>query len=135
VLVNRGWVPVRKRLPATRADGQTAGLVRITGIVRLGHAPGPFAPPAAPAQHIFYAPDGDALARGLDGPVLSIIVEADADATPPGGWPRAGVTRLAIPNDHLQYALTWYGLAAVLAVIVALAWRRARAVARGQGHR
>ena len=42
----------------------------------------------------------------------------DADATPnPGGWPKGGVTPLALPNDHLQYAITWFSLAAALVVI------------------
>ena len=31
-----------------------------------------------------------------------------------GGWPKGGVTRLELPNRHLEYALTWYGLAAAL---------------------
>ena len=33
---------------------------------------------------------------------------------PPGGLPRGGVTRLDLPNRHLEYALTWYGLALTL---------------------
>jgi surfeit locus 1 family protein len=35
----------------------------------------------------------------------------------PGGWPKGGQTRLSLPNNHLQYALTWFGLAAALVVI------------------
>ena len=34
--------------------------------------------------------------------------------SPPGGLPRGGVTRLDLPNRHLEYALTWYGLALTL---------------------
>ena len=45
----------------------------------------------------------------------------------PGGWPKGGQTRLAITNDHLQYALTWFGLALTLAgVFGAFAWRQFR---------
>ena len=32
-------------------------------------------------------------------------------ATNPGGWPKGGVTIVDLPNDHLQYAITWFGLA------------------------
>ena len=35
----------------------------------------------------------------------------------PGGWPKGGQTRLTLTNNHLQYALTWFGLAGVLLVI------------------
>jgi surfeit locus 1 family protein len=55
----------------------------------------------------------------------------DVDATPnPGGWPKGGVTRIDLPNDHLQYAITWFALAAA-AVIVYAVWRR-QAGAQGQ---
>jgi surfeit locus 1 family protein len=45
----------------------------------------------------------------------------DADNTPnPKGMPVGGVTDIDLPNNHLQYAFTWYGLAVVLVVIVAV---------------
>jgi surfeit locus 1 family protein len=41
-----------------------------------------------------------------------------ADASPnPGGWPQGGVTPLSLPDNHLQYAITWFSLAAALVVI------------------
>jgi surfeit locus 1 family protein len=49
----------------------------------------------------------------------------DADATPnPGGWPQGGLTRVRLPNHHLQYALTWFSLAAALLVIYVLYHRQ-----------
>jgi surfeit locus 1 family protein len=41
----------------------------------------------------------------------------DAEAAAPGGWPKGGATELKLPNRHLEYALTWFGLAAALAAI------------------
>lgn len=38
----------------------------------------------------------------------------------PGGLPIGGVTMIDLPNSHLQYALTWYGLALALAVIAVI---------------
>jgi len=48
------------------------------------------------------------------------------DGTPPnpGGWPKGGVTRLTLPNNHLQYAITWFSLAVALMVIYFLFHRR-----------
>ena len=48
----------------------------------------------------------------------------DADATPvPGGLPAGGKTVISFPNNHLQYAITWFALALAL-VGVFLAWAR-----------
>jgi surfeit locus 1 family protein len=66
-----------------------------------------------------------AAAAHLDG-VLPFYI--DADATPnPGGLPIGGQTRLELPNNHLQYAITWYALAVALVVIYILFVRRRRA--------
>jgi surfeit locus 1 family protein len=68
-------------------------------------------------------------ALGPDGGrLVPFIVDAEAEPAPPGGFPKGGTTRLELPNRHLEYALTWYGLAAALVVIFAAfaitRWRR-----------
>jgi surfeit locus 1 family protein len=35
----------------------------------------------------------------------------------PGGWPEGGQTRLELPNNHLQYAITWFLLAGAVVII------------------
>ena len=65
---------------------------------------------------------GDGSGGGV-GNVLPFYV--DADATPnPGGYPVGGQTVIDLPNNHLQYAITWYALAAALVVIYILLVRR-----------
>ena len=45
----------------------------------------------------------------------------------PGGWPKGGQTQLNLPNNHLQYAFTWFGIALTLVgVYGAFAWRKLR---------
>jgi surfeit locus 1 family protein len=46
----------------------------------------------------------------------------DADATPanPGGWPKGGTTEIHLPNPHLQYVITWYGMALALIGVFAV---------------
>ena len=55
---------------------------------------------------------------------------------PPGGVPHPAPLRVNLPNHHLQYALTWYGLALVLVAVFA-AWllhrRRGETAAKGEG--
>lgn len=55
--------------------------------------------------------------RGLSA-VAPYFIDADA-AVNPGGLPVGGLTVIHFPNNHLVYAITWYGLAAmVLALLV-----------------
>jgi surfeit locus 1 family protein len=56
--------------------------------------------------------------------IAPFSIDAEAGSAPLPG-PQGGVTRLELPNSHLQYALTWYGLAATLiGVYVAFVWTR-----------
>lgn len=127
VLVSRGWIPTEKKDPADRPEGQVAGEVSITGIVRLPAAQGPFMPDNEPERNLWYYADaaGMLAAAGIsDAPPL--IVDAEASAAVPGGWPRPGHTRVTFPNNHLAYAFTWYSGAVILAAIYVI-WHRRRA--------
>ena len=111
LLVDRGEVPKEKLDPATRAQGNVAGEQTITGVWRLPDAPGYFTPPPDLAHRIWYSRDmgGIAAADRLH-LVAPELVEADA-APNPGGWPRGGRTVVEFRNQHLSYAVTWFGLA------------------------
>src|SRR6266404_7867796 len=88
LMVDRGEVPKEKLDPATRASGNVAGEIRVTGVWRVPDAPGAFTPPPDPAKRIWYARDLAAMARA-DRLTLAAPVVIEADATPnPGGWPR-----------------------------------------------
>jgi len=132
IFVNRGFVPFDMKDAATRTEGQVTGTVTVTGLARdrLDEKPSFAVPENDIGQNIFYWKDIDAMAQstGLSADeVLPFFVDAD-DAPNPGGLPVGGVTRISFPNDHLQYAVTWYGLAATLAIIVGLLayreWRK-----------
>lgn len=118
VLVNRGFVVPERRTDAAAPEG----VVTVTGLVRAPDRGGAFTPADDPARGEWYKRDPEriAAARGLS-PVAPFLIDADASATPPSGWPRAGLTRLDIPNRHLEYAFTWFGLAATLVGVAAFA--------------
>jgi surfeit locus 1 family protein len=127
VLVNRGFVPEDRKAPSTRAAGELAGKVTIMGVLRMPSAgkPGWFVPDNRPDRNEWFYVDIPAMAAaGHLAPALPFYV--DADATPnPGGYPSGGQTRIELPNHHLQYAITWYALAAgLVAVYIALVRRR-----------
>ncbi len=114
LMVDRGEVPKEKLDPATRASGNPAGEVQVTGVWRAPDAPGAFTPPPDLAHRIWYARDLASIA-GADHLTLSAPVVVEADATPnPGGWPKGGQTVVSFRNQHLSYAVTWFGLAIVL---------------------
>ncbi len=117
VFVNRGFVPTSMRDPAARPAPPPEGEVSLTGLVRAPEERGMFVPENIPENERWMVRDITqmAQARGLTG-VAPFYVDAEFDAAAPD-WPRAGATVLDPPNNHLQYALTWYSLAAVLAVI------------------
>ncbi len=120
LLVNRGWIPEGRRGPATRPEGQVRGDLELTGLVRLPGWKGPtwLVPDNQPDENIWFWVDPPAMAEAAG--LQSVISEVYVDAGPaenPGGLPVGGQTRIELPNDHLQYALTWFALALSLAVI------------------
>jgi surfeit locus 1 family protein len=125
VVVNRGFVPEDRADPATRAEGQVEGKVSVTGLLRGPEAKNSFTPEDKPDAGLFFARDPApiAAAYGLKG-VAPFGVDLAAGQSP-GGLPQGGETRIAFPNRHLEYALTWYGLAASL-VGVFIAWMMRR---------
>jgi surfeit locus 1 family protein len=125
VLVNRGFVPPERADPGARPLGQVTGPVLVTGLLRISEPKGGFLRRNDPAHHRWYSRDVTAIAaaRGLS-PSLTAPYFIDADGTSnPGGLPVGGLTVIAFPNSHLVYALTWYGLALLLAAGLAYAAR------------
>ena len=103
ILVNRGWVPDERTPPATRAEGQVAGPVRLEAIVitpKQGK-PNSFVPDNDPGRGQWFWVDVPALAEALG--TSPIIVEAAENATPPGGVPLGGQSQVIIRNEHMQY--------------------------------
>jgi surfeit locus 1 family protein len=90
-------------------------------------------PPRCPAGSFrdeWFWIDLPAVARAASVPAaLPFYLEA-GPAPNPGGLPVGGQANTDLPNDHLQYAITWYALAAALAVIYVMLLRRERAAAR-----
>lgn len=122
VIVNRGFVPNGKRDPATRAQGAITGAVTFTGLLRWPEDRGMFTPPDDVNGNVWYLRDHNAIAAGKNwGRVAPFYVELEAPV-PPGGLPSpARVSTIRLPNSHLQYAVTWFGLAAGLAGVY-LVW-------------
>ena len=123
ILVNRGFVPESRFGQISPATGPAT----ITGYLRAAEARGSFTPADLPAQREFYTRDPAAIAASLGvGPAAAFYLEAERigdGLTPPAG---VDATELIarIPDNHLPYALTWFGLALTLiGVFGAWAWQ------------
>ena len=137
VWVNRGFVPQDRIDPATRPGGQVEGEVTVTGLARmpLQEAPNSLVPDNEPLQRTFYWKDRDAMTEAAElepSQVLPFFVDAArggehaapfVDGRP--GLPVGGVTQIAFSNNHLQYIVTWWGLALCLVGVGGVfLWRR-----------
>lgn len=124
-LIDRGLIPTALRDPASRPGSEPQGTVNLVGIWRTPDKPGPFTPHPDLMHRVWFARDlsGIAQAEHLKLAAPAIL---EAKASPDGEtWPRGGQTRVDIPNDHLQYALTWFLLAGAL-VVIYFAYHRAQ---------
>lgn len=129
VLVNRGFIPQAQRAQWLPAAGSTpaAENVSVEGLLRLSEPGGGFLRRNDPAQQRWHSRDVAAIAQAqglahaapffIDAgkPGASPATLATAPAANEGPWPRPGLTVVRFPNSHLAYALTWYGLALLVA--------------------
>lgn len=132
VFVNRGFVPFDRKDASTRPEGQVEGRRTIVGLARnrLDEKPSVILPDNNPGANIFYWKDLATMAEtsGVGSPdtFASFFIDA-GDAPNPGGLPVGGVTIVELPNNHLQYAVTWYGLALALCGVIGVGlWRLRR---------
>jgi surfeit locus 1 family protein len=125
VIVNRGFVPQDRMDTHTRAEGQILNTIDIVGALRWPERREWFTPNDDPQRNVWFVRDHHAIAAAKGwGEVAPFFIDQEAPQAP-GGLPRSGALNVRLRNDHLQYALTWYGLAAVLTVVFAL-WIRSR---------
>ncbi len=136
IFVNRGFVPYDRKAPDTRPESLAQGPQTLTGLAREAppRKPSSMVPDNDVAGNIFYWKNLKAMAAstGLsDAKLVPFFVDADRE---PGSrkLPVGGVTVVNLPNDHLQYAVTWYGLAVVLLFVTGTAVYR-RWTASGDG--
>jgi surfeit locus 1 family protein len=141
ILVNRGFVPEGFKEPGTRSDGQIANEVEIVAQVRTRELRKWSDGANAPEKNIYFVREprelGILYPKQVDNvPVLTagyFYLEVVGDA-PRGGFPKPIASTIEVSNRHLEYALTWYGLAvALVGVFLAFAvsrWKQPKGATR-----
>jgi len=120
ILVNRGFAPKGWRPPRSPTD---EGGGSVIGLLRLSEPDGRFLRPNEPNKERWFSRDVAAIAsaRSLQG-AAPFFIDADA-RTNAGAYPVGGLTVVKFRNTHLIYALTWFGLAVLSLVGLALVAR------------
>ncbi len=123
LLVDRGFVSAETSArPPVNVDDTMP--VVITGVLRRAPAPSALTPP--PAEGRFYGRDAEAMARALkvEGPISPFTVFATTSTNPDWAALKPSAPPAAFTNNHLGYALTWFGLAAALIAFYVVLLRR-----------
>ena len=108
VIVNFGWVPAHLEAWPDLPRGE---LVELNGVIQPNAIAGSFTPANDPLKKAWYLADVFVLAEHFDAEQVYPVRIARDHAGAPTNLPRGSQVRIDIPNDHLEYALTWYGLA------------------------
>lgn len=128
IYVNRGFAPQDFRNPATRAEGEVSGEVRVEGLFRHAERRRGFekwlAPEDQPKDNLYFIRDPNILAARHSIETPGFYIDSFGRENR-GLWPKGGLTRVDLPNRHFEYALTWFGLAAaLLGVFIAFSLKR-----------
>jgi surfeit locus 1 family protein len=126
VVINRGFVPEGRQDRNSRRQGDVSGVVDIVGVLRWPEARGLFTPDDDLPRNLWFVRDHLGIAAAKKWATAAPFYVDQEAPLAPGGLPRAGPLKASLPNNHLQYALTWYGLTIVLLGVFLAFWRAAR---------
>lgn len=136
VVINAGFVQntMQDRGQQDRAVAPliTSQPATLTGYIRFPEAGGALTPPENVARRLWFTRDHLAMARALgwgEGgqPVAPFYIDLE-QPVPQNGIPKPGPLQVHLKDDHLQYAITWFGLAGAVAIAFAVWWRGQRRV-------
>lgn len=120
VLVDRGWVPLEQSRPLSQPQGP----VTIEGFVRFPEFPRWFSANDDFAARRFYTFNPQIIGAALGIPQVAPFIVVALGQRPPEMFPVPAQRMPRPPNDHLNYAITWFGLAFILAIIFSLYARK-----------
>jgi cytochrome oxidase assembly protein ShyY1 len=120
VVIDRGFVP-----DGAQAAAAPRQAVTLTGYLRFPEKSGWITPVPDVNKRLWFARDHLGMAKALSwGAVAPFYIDLEAPA-PPSGLPKPGPLKVHLKDDHLQYAITWFALAAAVAIAFAV-WLRGR---------
>lgn len=116
IVINRGYLPEHKMLDA-EAGLAAQEPVTMIGYLRFAEEAGLFTPAPDAAKRLFYARMPSEMARLLKwGQVAPFYIDMEGPK-PSGAGPLPGALTPKLPDNHKQYAATWFALAAIFAIL------------------
>src|SRR5262249_22983317 len=120
IVIDRGFVPEGKV-----AQAAPGGPVQIVGYIRFPEKASWLTPPPDLRKRLWVARDHVGMAHAVNwGAIAPFYIDLESPP-PPSGLPKPGPLEVHLKDDHLQYAMTWFGLALVIAAAFAI-WLRGR---------
>ena len=134
VAVNTGFVQntMQDRAQQDRAAGRlvTGEPVRLTGYLRFPEAAGTLTPAENVSKRLWFTRDHLAMARtlhwGEGGKTIAPFYIDLESPRPESGVPKPGPLKVHLKDDHMQYAITWFGLAGAMVIAFGVWWRAQR---------
>lgn len=118
ILLDRGFVPTSEK-----ALARTVGAATVTGNLHWPQETDSYTPEPDKAGNIWFARDVPAMASTLNTDSVLLVAKSQTDPT----VTPLPVDTISIPNDHLQYAITWFSLALIWAAMTTYFLWRTRA--------
>jgi cytochrome oxidase assembly protein ShyY1 len=130
VVINTGFVQntMQDRAQQDRAVAPliTGEQVALTGYIRFPETAGTLTPAENMAKRVWFTRDHFAMSRALGwGEVAPFYVDLETPV-PASGIPKPGPLEVHLKDDHLQYAITWFGLAGAVVIAFGVWWRGQR---------
>jgi surfeit locus 1 family protein len=130
VVINTGFVQntMQDRGQQDRAVARlvTGAPAMLTGYIRFPESAGALTPRENIAKRLWFTRDTHAIARALGwGEVAPFYIDLETPM-PESGIPKPGPLEVHLKDDHLQYAITWFGLAGAVLIAFGVWWRGQR---------
>jgi cytochrome oxidase assembly protein ShyY1 len=130
IVIDTGFVPNTMQERALQ-DRAVSGLVTgepvtLTGYLRFPEKAGLLTPAESLSKRLWFTRDHLAMARILGwGEVAPFYIDLETPV-PAGGVPKPGPLDVHLKDDHMQYAITWFGLAGAMVIAFTIWWRAQR---------
>jgi cytochrome oxidase assembly protein ShyY1 len=134
VAVNTGFVQntMQDRVQQDRAAGRlvTGEPAKLTGYLRFPEVAGTLTPAENVSKRLWFTRDHLAMARALGwdegGKTVAPFYIDLESPVPESGIPKPGPLKVRLKDDHMQYAITWFGLAGAMLIAFGVWWRAQR---------